>query len=90
VAGLDDDEAKAVGRDELIASRVVDGSLLASVHSAQGQHLRAGRRAWGTVVLELSVLHPGVEVGPVAVSGEAQELAVHIRVAEEPIEFDSR
>lgn len=34
IGGLDDNEMKPVGRDELVASRVIDGSLLTSMDPA--------------------------------------------------------
>jgi hypothetical protein len=81
VGGLDDDEMEAVGRNELVASRVVDGSLTSAVDSAHGQSLGFVEEGVGSIVLEFSVLDDEVSMGPVSVHRKASTLSVAAWVA---------
>jgi hypothetical protein len=85
IGGLDDNQTKAVGRDEIVASRVIDGSLLTAMDPTHGESFGLVEERVGAVVLKLSVLDDELMVGPVPVDGETSALSVAARVAEQPV-----
>ena len=70
----DDNQPDAVGWDEFLAAGVIERTLQAAMHSADGQPVRLVKVSPGQVVLSLAVLDDNVGVGPVAVDGQPDTL----------------
>jgi hypothetical protein len=82
IGRLDDHETKSAGWDELVAPRVIDGSLLTAMDPAHGQSIGLVEEVDRSVVLEFPVFDDETMARPVTVYGETSPLSVTARVAE--------
>lgn len=82
----DDHQTNTVGRDELVATRVVDCPLDAAVHPTDCQLVGLVEVAIRFLVLELAVLEDHSRVGPVRVDGQCDTATRPAWITPQPAE----
>ena len=85
VAGSDHDQANPVRWDQFVPARVVERTLQAAMHTADGQPLGLVKVRNRLVVLALAVLHDQVGVRPVAVNRQPDLSPGRSCVAKKPV-----
>jgi hypothetical protein len=84
VIWFDDDESQSVW-DEIVAACVVERTLFAAMHAADGDHVWLVQVCDLQLVLDLAMFHEKAVVGPVRIYGQACSTTFGVRVAVQPM-----